>query len=152
MTAVRIRPARKGDVAQLSDTAVRSWTHAYEGVLSGEAVVEGPERLTAAIRDDWQDIFVAEQQASIVGFFDFDPGTSHIRRIYVAPEHHRRGIGSLMMEAALDILRDRGFARASIDVVDGTAAPAFNRSLGWREIARSESPGGIQVISMAREL
>ncbi|MGF1454429.1 MAG: GNAT family N-acetyltransferase [Alphaproteobacteria bacterium] len=153
MTAVVIRPAEPADVGQLTETAVRSWTQAYEGVLTENAVAEAPKRLRQAIADDWRDIFVAEaRRDGIVGYFDFEPGTSHIRRIYVDPKHHRRGIGRLMIEAALDILRDRGFSAATIDVVEGTKAPAFHRALGWREVARAESRDGVFVISMIKDL
>ncbi len=153
MTAVVIRPAERSDVSQLTETAVRSWTHAYEGVLTETAVAEAPKRLRRAIADDWDEIFVAESKGmGIVGYFDFEPGTSHIRRIYVDPKHHRRGIGRLMIEAALDILRDRGYSRATIDVVEGTKAPAFHRAMGWRETNRSQSKEGVMVIGMTRDL
>ncbi len=152
MTAVRIRPASREDVEQLTETAVRSWRHAYQGVLTAQAVAEGPSRLRRAIAEDWRDIFVAQAGGQIVGYFDFDPGTSHIRRIYVDPNHHRRGIGSLMIEAALDIMRDRGFNLATIDVVEGTNAPDFHRALGWREVSREQTPDGVLVISMMKDL
>lgn len=152
MTAVVIRPAKRTDVEQLAETAVRSWTHAYKGVLTADTVAEAPRRLRQAISDDWNEIFVAEAKKAVVGYFDFEPGTSHIRRIYVDPGHHRRGIGRLMIEAALDILRDRGFDNATIDVVEGTDAPAFHHALGWREVTRSQTSDGVLVISMVKDL
>ena len=152
MTAVRIRPAERDDVPDLAETAVRSWTEAYRGVLPETVLTEAPRRIRHTIREDWREMFVAEQSGQIVGYFDFEPGTSHIRHIYVDPRYHRRGIGRLMMEAALDILRERGFDRASIDVVDGTKAPDFHVALGWRERNRSIDPDGVCVISMTKDL
>ncbi len=152
MTAVRIRPAEKWDVPDLTETAVQSWVHAYRTILPEDVVSEVPHRIRRTVSEDWHEMYVAEQAGQIVGYFDFDPGTSHIRHIYVDPNHHRRGIGRLMMAAALDILRDRGYGVASIDVVEGTKAPDFHLALGWRERARSVDPHGICVISMTKEL
>ncbi len=152
MTAVLIRPASRSDVTALTRTAVRSWAHAYQGVLTAEAVEEAPQRLAEAIAHDWREMYVAEAGADIVGFFDFDPGTSHIRHIYVDPDHHRLGIGRLMMEAALDVLRERGHEQATIDVVEGTGAREFHRALGWRERTRTAGKDGVLVISMVHEL
>lgn len=131
-----------------------SWTSAYKGVLGEETVAEGPLELAEDVRRNWEQIYVAVaiSDRRVVGFFNFAPGTSHIQHIYVHPDYHRRGIGRLMIEAAIDILRDRGFERASIDVVEGTNAPEFQRALGWRETNRKQNADGVLVISMSKDL
>lgn len=152
MTAVDIRPAREEDIPELTDVAVGAWRHAHAGVLAAASLQAGPATLEAEIREGWQHVFVAETGGHIVGFFSFAPGTSHIRHIYVHRDRHRRGIGSLMMAAALDILRERGFHEATIDVVEGTDGDGFNRALGWRETARERRGDGAVVISMRKKL
>ena len=109
-------------------------------------------RLALSLKEDWAGIFVAEASDQIVGFFDFAPGTNEIRHIYVDPDHHRRGIGRLMMEAALNILRDQGFETAAIDLVEGTGASEFHRVMGWREKRRRKDGEGVSVISMFKDL
>ncbi|MFP3945199.1 MAG: GNAT family N-acetyltransferase [Alphaproteobacteria bacterium] len=152
MTAVDIRPAGEDDIPELIDVGVGAWRGAHTGVLSAHALETGPETLAEEIREGWQDMFVAETGGHIVGFFSFVPGTGHIRHIYVHRDRLRQGIGSLMMTAALDILRERGFLEATIDVVEGTDGDAFNRALGWRETGRERNSDGAVIISMRRAL
>lgn len=152
MTAVIIRRAREDDIPELTDLAVDAWQYAYGGVLAPESLKAGPINLTKEIREGWEQMFVAEANRRIAGFFSFVPGSSHIRHIYVHRNLHRQGIGSLMMAAALDILRERGFHEATIDVVEDTDGARFNRALGWREIRREELRDGTVVISMRKVL
>lgn len=152
MTVVRIRKAKRDDLDDLAETARLSWHSAYDGVLAPEAVAEGARRLVEDVKSNWSSVYVAESSDRVVGFFDFQSGTSHIQHIYVHPDFHRRGIGRLMIEAAIDVLRDQGFDRASIEVIEGTSAPEFQRALGWRETGRETNSEGVLVISMSKDL
>ncbi len=57
-----------------------------------------------------------------------------------------------MMAAAFDILRDRGFHEATIEVIEGTDGDGFHRALGWREMGREPRADGTVAISMWKKL
>lgn len=61
-----------------------------------------------------------------------DPPT--LQNVFVAEGHRRRGIGSLLSEAAEELVRARGHGRIALDVdVENAAARALYERLGYRE-------------------
>jgi GNAT superfamily N-acetyltransferase len=152
MTAVDIRPAAREDIPELTDLAIGAWRAAFAGVPAEGPPLPEPDNLAAEIREGWRDMFVGEARGRIIGFFSFTPGAGHIRHIYVHRDRHRQGIGSLLMAAAFDILRERGFLEATIDVIEGTDGDGFNRAMGWREVRRTRRSDGAVVISMRKTL
>ncbi|MBN9517749.1 formylmethanofuran dehydrogenase subunit C [bacterium] len=66
---------------------------------------------------------VAEIAGSPVGFAELEPN-GHIDRVYVSPDHPRRGIGGALLDELLDEAKRRGLRRVWVEV-SLTARPFF---------------------------
>jgi amino-acid N-acetyltransferase len=117
-----IRPARTGDVR-----AIRSFVDAYssDGRLLSKA--------TVTLFEDVQEFLVAEADGEVVGCGALHvmwEDLAEVRTLAVAPEHARRGIGSLLLQALLERARQVGVAR----VFCLTFMVDFFRAHGFEEI------------------
>ncbi len=152
---VTVRDARVEDAAAIGLVNVASWEAAYRGIVADRfldnADVEGrrvrwSERITASAHP----ILVAEVEGVLRGYCslvlpardaDGDDLTGEIGAIYVAPDAFRGGVGSAMLEAALALMRDRGFRDATLWVLtENVRARAFYARHGFR------SDGSVQWI------
>jgi ribosomal protein S18 acetylase RimI-like enzyme len=73
----------------------------------------------------------------------------HLSELYVVPAQRRRGIGRALMEAALELARDRG--AEGIDLAtseDDVAARALYESLGFT----NDDLGGVSMLFYERDL
>ena len=145
--ALRIRPATPDDARPIAEVHVASWREAYRDVLPPDflerlSVDEREAQRLAALTDpeEGSGTVVAETGATIVGFAAFTrsrdddagPETGEIPAIYVAPEVVGTGVGRALFEAALDGLREAGFSRATLWVLEANArARRFYERAGW---------------------
>lgn len=95
--------------------------------------------------------FVAEVDGEVAGFilgdetFELIEDTAHFEWIAVAPEHRRRGIADSLLEAAIDVVREKGKARIVADVAsDNAYSPQLARKHGFTE--------GLSVTYFTKEL
>jgi GNAT superfamily N-acetyltransferase len=144
---VLVRPARTKDARSVAEVHVASWRHAYRGLLPDEYLerqsVEDREAMwlgSFADPDSKLDTFVAEVDGRIVGFASFGPSrdedvperTGEVPAIYVDPAVLGTGVGRELFEAATVALRDAGFARATLWVLEANAlARRFYEKAGW---------------------
>jgi GNAT superfamily N-acetyltransferase len=142
-----IRTARPEDARAVAEVHVASWRHAYRGLLPDDYL----ERLSVDDREAmWLGVFadpdpmvgafVAEVDGRIAGFASFGPSrdedvperTGEIPAIYVDPAVLGTGVGRELFEAAATALRDAGFARATLWVLEANAlARRFYEKAGW---------------------
>jgi ribosomal protein S18 acetylase RimI-like enzyme len=62
--------------------------------------------------------WVAEADGKVVGMIglqQLEAGTGEIRRLRVHPDYRRRGIGSAMLQKALEFCRDHGLLKVTLD-------------------------------------
>lgn len=62
--------------------------------------------------------WVAEADGAIVGMIgvqQLDAGVGEIRRLRVDPDYRRRGIGSALLQKALEFCRDQGLLKVTLD-------------------------------------
>lgn len=152
MADVSVRPAIADDVAELARIQLDTWRLAYQTVLPAEILrsldVDG-------IAASWQaaistppspnhQVLVALEGAHRVGFTAFGPDadrqpqdpepetTAAISMLLVEPRWGRRGHGSRLLAAVVDLARIAGANRlvAWVPVAD-TASLQFYRSAGW---------------------
>jgi GNAT superfamily N-acetyltransferase len=64
------------------------------------------------------------------------PGIAHLSALFVDPRHWCRGIGTRLLDAAIDAMRGAGYARAQLMTIEGSPAEAFYRAQGWRRDGR----------------
>jgi GNAT superfamily N-acetyltransferase len=142
-----VRVARPEDARAVAEVHVASWRQAYRGLLPDDYL----ERLSVDDREAmWfgafadpepkSGAFVAEVDGLIVGFASFGPSRDEdvserpgeVPAIYVDPSVLGTGVGRELFEAATTALRDAGFARATLWVLETNAlARRFYEKAGW---------------------
>lgn len=160
--SVAIRPQRPDDAEALVDVHLRSWRWAYTGLIADDYIdllwsqraerVERTRRTIAEAKPDERH-WLAERQGEVVGLAfahtsadpDAEPGTADVGAIYLAPEAVGQGLGRALFGYAVEDLRARGFARATLWVLESNArARRFYEAAGWRPDGGSkveERPG-----------
>jgi GNAT superfamily N-acetyltransferase len=161
---VELREATPADARAIATVHVASWRAAYRGlmpddVLAGLSVPDRERswlgRLTTP--PPRTRTVLATAGPAVLGFAstgpprvpDPDPAVGDLYAIYLDPETWGRGLGALLHAAALDRLRDCGFTRAGLWVLDGNErALRFYRREGWVDSGRRQvdrGPGGIEL-------
>ena len=163
---VEVRDATPADAHGIGTVVVQSWRAAYRGLLPDDVLagLSIPDR-----EQFWSDALtasppntravVATIAGAIVGFAATgpplvpadraDPTLGDLYAVYLVPDVWRRGIGTQLHAAALDLLRSCGFTHAGLWVLD-TNEPAlrFYYHHGWTDTGRSqldEGPGGTEL-------
>ena len=85
--------------------------------------------------------WVAVQDGQLAGFFGLEPagrGAAELRRMYVAPEYRRRGLGRRLLANAESMARQMGYDRMDLSTsVLQDAALALYRHAGYEEIGEA---------------
>lgn len=145
---MRIRPATREDARPIAEVHVASWRHAYRGLLPDDYLEKLSVDEREAQRLAWfadprssSGVLVAEDDAGrVVGFATFGPsrdddapmGTGEVPAIYVDPTEVGKGIGRQLIEETAAALREAGFIRATLWVLEeNESARRFYESVGW---------------------
>ena len=103
---MNIRPATEADIPILRDLAQRIWRACYPGIITVEQIefmlgwmYSGEEiRRQLAARVPWE---IAELDGEPIGYLSWqceDDGRVKISKLYVLPQHQRRGLGRQMLD------------------------------------------------------
>lgn len=148
---MRIREATPADAVPIADLHVRAWRATYRGQMS-DAYLDGltvEDRLPNLVWSlehppaDWR-MWVAEEDGAIVGFASTGPSMdadakpsdriAELFAIYVEPARIGTGLGRALFDHAVDDLRSRRFAAATLWVLETNAlARRFYVAAGWTE-------------------
>ncbi|WP_298849589.1 N-acetyltransferase [uncultured Ruegeria sp.] len=147
---MKLRPAQKADAASLAALSIEVWIGTYlrYGVSSffAEFVLsEFTTRRFEALLDEGKDLLVvSENRDGVDGYIRLAEGCDppvdglsdlEIVTFYVQPRHHGRGIGSALLQVAIDFCRAKG--RNAIWLTtnsENTAAIDFYLSKGFRQV------------------
>jgi L-amino acid N-acyltransferase YncA len=143
-----IRPATPEDARAIAEVHVASWRYAYRGLLPDDYLEKLSVEERAARRLAWfadptphSGVLVAEVSGRIVGSASFGPsrdddavaGTGEVPAIYVEPAVLGTGVGRELLAASTEGMRDAGFTRAILWVLEANArARRFYERAGWR--------------------
>jgi GNAT superfamily N-acetyltransferase len=146
-----IRRALADDALGVATVHVRSWQAAYRGLLPDTYLDQlDVERLRAGwerniAETDWPrngTLVATEANGNVVGFANIGPArdgdgdpavTGELVAIYLLPEAWGSGVGRRLMLAAVNVLREAGFAEAILWVLDGNErAQRFYEIGGWQ--------------------
>jgi GNAT superfamily N-acetyltransferase len=149
MDGTVIRAARVADAAQIAVVHVRSWQAAYRGLLP-QAYLDGLdpaqrvgrwERALAGGAAGRAGVLVADAGGTLLGFVGYSPSrdsdadpdrVGEIGAIYLVSSAWGKGIGALLMNAALAYLAEAKFSQATLWVLDTNArARQFYEADGW---------------------
>ena len=157
---IQLRRAIPEDAAALAAVEVRCWRAVYRGLMPNSFLdtLSQAEKATA-----WREnllkhgpagskrVWVALSDAGISGFVRVGPVRDNgevglIYLLYVLPEQWSRGVGTALMQAGMQELRDLGMREATLWVLrDNLRARQFYEHLGWAPDGRtaSEDYGGV---------
>ena len=143
---VTTRLARPEDTDEVGRIQVRTWRAAYTGLLptstldSMDPIVQGASWSRVTRPTSVTRLLVAERGDRIVGFAAFGPhrepdldgSAGELYAIYVEPESWATGAGHALMDATLGGLRDAGWSRAVLKVLEANdRARRFYEREGW---------------------
>ncbi len=142
-----VRPALLTDAPKLGWIGVRAWQAAYRGLLpdeyldglSAEQRTASWERgLAGPMATGHARLVVEDDDGEVAGFVVTGPtrsgeGTGELRVLNVEPTRWGRGLGRLLLDAAVKELVSAGHAEAILWVLEGNArARNFYELAGWR--------------------
>jgi len=135
-----IRKMKKKDIGELQKVARESWAAAYAGIIPDDIQQKFIDRAYSddmlKIRLKRTTILVSEENKRIVGFANFSPvsesGIAELIAIYLLPEYHRKGIGTGLLEAGLEMLSPQEL-QLNVEK-QNEAGFAFYRSKGFEVI------------------
>lgn len=131
---IRVRPFAQEDREALRALFVASRDLAFPWVEPGKHQLEDFDVSTQGER-----ILVALDGETIVGFASIWEPDSFVHSLYVHPDHLRRGIGRLLLQACEPYF----LSRATLKCLKANQrALRFYRSLGWRERGEGADAGG----------
>ena len=160
-----VRAATAGDADAIGRVQVETWRVAYRGLMPDEAIaafdVESRQRLwregLAREPRPGSATFVAELDGEVVGFASVgrsrDAETAdegELYAIYLDPSCWDRGIGWALLERAEESMRESGFQRAMLWVLEGNErGERFYRRAGWVQDGRKvDSFQGVEVAEL----
>jgi GNAT superfamily N-acetyltransferase len=150
---VSVRPAVPEDAAEIARIQVVTWRTAYRAVLPAAVLDEwdadaAEARWRTAVTSPptpGHGVLVALEQNTVVGFAAYEPAeltggerpdpagpTSELSTLLVEPRWGRRGHGSRLLAAVVDLARGGGAARLQTWLLDEDRISAgFYESAGW---------------------
>lgn len=166
-----VRPARAGEVEDLTRVQVASWRSCFDGIVPPDVLASLTGQEAAALwRDRWREAIASPPTSrhhvlaavtdsvprEVAGFASAGPATdtdrwpgtdAEIYEFRVAPERTGQGHGGRLLHAAADTLVSDGFHTVSIWVLEADAAlRRFLESAGWAaDGARGELDVGVSV-------
>jgi ribosomal protein S18 acetylase RimI-like enzyme len=140
-----IRRAEPADVDAIAQVHVKTWQSTYRGhmpdsVLDSLDVSKRAAMWSKALEQPATLVLVAIVDRAIAGFCSLIPSrdadasasVAEIAAIYVDPAAWRSGVGSSLIEAAMDSARQRGLAEVTLWVLtSNTSARAFYEARGF---------------------
>jgi GNAT superfamily N-acetyltransferase len=168
-TEVRLRAPAPADVDALLDLVAacdetwREWTPPeWQPPDPGSA--RWVSELGAS--DRWTRVAVdGADEGRIVGFVSFGParagpewrvvpGTAHLSALFVHPDCWRHGIATLLLAAAVGVMRAQGYRRAQLNTAKGAPAERFYVRAGWERTGgeRWHAAMGLPSVCYIREL
>jgi len=161
LTSMRIEAARPEDCRAIAEVNVSAWQQAYRHILPADFLASRAVEPTEVF---WRDqlanasleLLLARRDTAVLGFVALGPSRDadaadcgEIWSIYVAPEVWSQGAGRRLCLTALERLRARAYATATLWVLaENQRALRFYRSLGFAveaDSARDFELGGARV-------
>jgi ribosomal protein S18 acetylase RimI-like enzyme len=167
---MEIRRATPEDAIALAEVHIDSWRSAYRGLVPDSHLdsldyERRAQRFRESLAQNAEESYIAEQEGEVLGFLtlgvcrdtDVDQEkTGEIWGIYLAPEHWRKGIGTLLCRYGERILKARDYRIATLWVFAGNdQARRFYEAMGFKAdgASRTLNPGTpLEAVRYRKEL
>jgi len=156
---IAVRQAEVGDVEAVRQIGLTTWPVAYAGLASDEFIADGlaqwwsPEAVERGIRNGIT--LVAADDDHLVGVVGLGrEGDSWVMwKLYVLPDHQRKGVGKALLDAAIKAL-PTGTPELLLDVLVGNEqAIGFYRANGFGAPAKAPDRDlGVELMWMSLDL
>lgn len=167
-----VREPTVDDAADLARVHAAAWRSAYRGILPDDLLddvpTDPPDERIAGWRDRIETphnrMLVATADGEVVGYANVrieetksfvDDGAAELKEIYVEPESWGDGVGTLLLEAALDDLPEEVDAVHLETLAGNDLAAGFYEARGFErsgesafEIAGSEYPTDVYSMTL----
>jgi GNAT superfamily N-acetyltransferase len=136
-----IRRATPADAPAIAAVQARTWRHAFADIVDPERMptVEDQAPRWVAHLGAGGEVQVWDQDGRVVGFVTAGPDREHagvgeLYAIYVDPPAQGAGVGSALLAAAEESLRDAGHREAILWTFEANGlARAFYERHGWED-------------------
>ncbi|WP_049900678.1 GNAT family N-acetyltransferase [Halococcus agarilyticus] len=118
---------------------VRKWAKADDRSPDDYDVDTADEHFTIAVRE-----------SEVAGFGHVVLGAGEVHAVYVHPEHAGHGVGSALLAELEGYARGQGYSALSLQ--SSLNAVGFYERAGYERVSEGESPGGLAVVEMRKEL
>lgn len=149
MIQFEFRKAVEEDVPNLIKFFKETIMEVYGQILPKERLepwVEG-ERLSSEVNQLWQNMIVAEKAGEVLAAAAVLD--DKIALLWVHPSHHRKGIGSVMLDMAETVMMKSGYEIAKLECFsDNDRALEFYRTKGWEVLCEEmdEEAGALKMV------
>ena len=141
---VEIHKAKPSEVKEIKKVLSDTWKDTYKEIYSPESIAiftsewHSPENLLAQMNDSNFYFAVAKVGNKIVGLTTVRKLTDRavfMYRLYIIPEYQRKGVGSKLMESALETFPKTKTIRLEVEEKNEKGI-SFYKKQGFREIGR----------------
>jgi ribosomal protein S18 acetylase RimI-like enzyme len=151
---IQVRQAGVEDAADIA-RLLRDFNLEYDEPTP--AVEELAERIARLLEEGEITVLLAGEGPDGLSLFRFRPGIwspgdeTYLQELYVVPQHRGRGIGRVLLEATIELARERGAAGIDLNTGESdTAARALYERMGFTN--REGSPDGPSMLFYEREI
>ena len=150
---IAVFEGNEGHIQTIVEIAEKTWRATYTTILSTEqldymlAAIYGTTALTNVMRNGAQQFLLLKDDQGIQGFISFgarpeDPQVVKIHKLYVLPENHGKGYGTLLIEEVKKRMRAIGITTLDLNVNRYNPAQHFYRKLGFSVLREEDVPIG----------
>lgn len=138
---IMLRKAKEADIPSVQNMAGRIWPVAYGGIISAEQISYMLDKMynKGELLSQFQQghiFLIAEADDKDLGFAGFSVIDSKNRvyklhKLYVLPDAHGMGVGKLLINEVVDLIRDAGGKYLQLNVNRNNKATEFYKKAGF---------------------
>ncbi len=139
---IKIRNASEAELATVENLAREIWPVSYKGIISPEQIeymlsrMYSPDTMKDEIRNKGIKFDLLSCDGIDVGYISYgpyedEPGTIKVHKLYLKPEYHHKGLGSMMLTHAKEQARAIGCKMLVLNVNKHNPAVNVYRKNGF---------------------
>ena len=138
---ILLRKGKEEDIESIQQLASKTWPEAYGNIISAEQISYMLEKmynrgeLLSQLKQGYT-FLIAEEDDVDLGFAAFsviaEPHVYKLHKLYVLPEAHGKGLGRLLINEVMDLIREAGGKSVELNVNRENNAVAFYKKIGFK--------------------